>query len=270
MITDRTPNFCFITPIPLLEQFAIQSRKHLCLAHLVAKSPDVYGAFYKRMRERGDYIIMDNSAFELGASYNPTDLLRLGAVCGANAIVLPDYPGQPWQKTVDAANQWIYYFKDAGFDTFFAPQSTKGDLAGWLESYEFGANNEGIDIIGMSILGIPNALPHIPAAYARVVMTQLLQTLDKFNYNKAHHYLGLNAGPNLEIPPLLRMNALWSIDSSGPVWQAILGHQYTKDTDSFQMTKKIHFPVDFEHEVKDNETLMRIQNNINMTQELFK
>jgi len=179
MITDRTPNFCFITPIPLLEQFAIQSRKHLCLAHLVAKSPDMYGAFYKRMRERGDYIIMDNSAFELGASYNPTDLLRLGAICGANAIVLPDYPGQPWQKTVDAANQWIYYFKDAGFDTFFAPQSTKGDLAGWLESYEFGANNEGIDIIGMSILGIPNALPHIPAAYARVIMTQLLQTLDK-------------------------------------------------------------------------------------------
>ena len=269
MITDLTPNFCFITPIPLLDQFASQSKKHLCLAHLVAKHPETYGAFYKKMRERGDYVIMDNSAFELGASYNPADLVKLGNLCGANAIVLPDYPGQHWEKTVEAASQWIPYFKEEQFDTFFVPQSIKGDLEGWLKAYEFGANNQRVDIIGMSILGIPNALSNIPAAYARVVMTQLLISTNKFNFNKAHHYLGLNAGPNLEVPPLLKMGALWSIDSSGPVWQAILGHQYTKEADSFQMSKKIHFPVDFNHEVKDNETLMRIQNNINMTQELF-
>ena len=41
------PDFCFITPIPLLEQFASQSSKHLCLAHLV-DSNDQYASFYKK------------------------------------------------------------------------------------------------------------------------------------------------------------------------------------------------------------------------------
>ena len=129
------------------------------------------------MRDRGDYVIMDNSAFELGESYKPYDLLDLGKKCGANAIVLPDYPGQDWHKTVDAAFNWNRIFKDAGFDTFFVPQSEKGDLEGWISAYEFASNNSNIDIIGMSILGIPNALPHIPKAYSRVVMTQILLTV---------------------------------------------------------------------------------------------
>ena len=62
------PDFCFITPIPLLEQFASQSSKHLCLAHLV-DSNDQYASFYKKMRDRGDYVIMDNGCFEIGRAH---------------------------------------------------------------------------------------------------------------------------------------------------------------------------------------------------------
>jgi hypothetical protein len=122
----------------------------------------------------------------------------------------------------------------------------------------------------MSILGIPNALPHIPRSYARVVMTQILIDRGIFNFNKYHHYLGLNAGPNLEIPPLINMKALDSCDSSGPVWAGICGTMYTPSADSFQATRKIDKHVDFAYPLTTKDYVRNaIQTNISLTLSLF-
>lgn len=264
------PQFCVIAPTPYLEQFATKSRCHLVLAHIVDNDPS-YAAFYRDRSQAGDRIIMDNGAFELGASYEPSRLVDLGNECGADAIVLPDYPGQAAEKTIDASMAVIDEIKGAGFKTVFVPQSHVGDLEDWVHAYEFAADEGKIDAIAMSILGIPNALPYIPAAYARVVMTQLLISHGVFAFNKYHHYLGLNAGPKLEIPALLKMNALDSLDSSNPVWMAILGHEYTYSTDSFLAVSKVKKEVEFNYPLtKDQATLDRIHKNINMTLDLFK
>jgi hypothetical protein len=213
---------------------------------------------------------MDNGAFELGESYDPAKLVELGKACGAHAIVLPDYPMQHYTKTVEAAKQWITPIKSAGFSTFFVPQSETGDLEGWIRSYEWAGGNPDIDIIGMSILGIPNALPHIPAAYARVVMSQVI-TDRNIQANKYHHYLGLNSGPALEVPPLIKMGMLNSCDSSGPVWAGILGHEYSKNTDSYLTTKKVKAHVEFDYPMtSDAETHRRVSHNLDLTLELFK
>ena len=262
------PSFCYIAPTAYLDLTAA-SNTHLVLAHLVDTDP-VYASFYYKRFRLGDYIIMDNSAYELKTPYAPTQLIDLGKKCGAHAIVLPDYPFQPGSVTIQAANEFIPIFKDNGFQTFFVPQSDRGDLDDWLKSYAWAASCPQIDIIGMSILGIPNALPHIDPSFARVVMTEKLISLGIFNFDKHHHYLGLNAGPALEIPSLLEMNALTTIDSSGPIQAALMGHQYTKDADSFQTVKKLKMPVDFSvARTNDVATLDRIQYNINMTQHLF-
>jgi hypothetical protein len=213
--------------------------------------------------------MMDNSAYELHEPYSPDKLLELAGRCGADAIVLPDYPFQEADKTIDAACKFAPAFKTAGYHTFFVPQSETGNMHDWLRGYKWAASNPDIDIIGMSILGIPNALPFIDPSYARVVMTTLLVDRNEFS-PKPHHYLGLNAGPGLEIPSLLRMKALTSIDSSGPVWAGIHGHAYTTDADSLQMVKKLKSVVDFNIPLtKDKATLARIRNNIDLTQRLF-
>lgn len=267
---NTKPLFGIITPTEYLEQYASQSHFHLVLAHLV-DTDETYASFYKRMSERGDFIICDNGAFELGESYDPTRLIELAMRCGANAIVLPDYPAQPAKRTIEAAIEYASKVKEAGYHTFFAPQSEIGDLDGWIGAYEWGANNDLIDIMGMSILAIPNALPHIPRAYARVVMTQTLIDRGAFRFNKYHHYLGLNAGPALEIPPLLKMNALDSCDSSNPVWVGICGQMYTPMCDSYLMTRKIDKHVDFAYPMTKSEFVHQaIQNNIDMTLDLFK
>lgn len=265
-----TPQFCIIAPTPYLERYAVKSHTHLVLAHIVDKDP-AYAAFYRRMSARGDRIIMDNGAFELGESYNPERLIDLGNECGADAIVLPDYPFEPAAKTIDAAEQWADRVHEAGFKTMFVPQSKTGDLEDWIECYDWASLNEAIDIIGMSILGIPNALPHIPAAYARVVMTQILKDRSVLNIDKFHHYLGLNAGPALEIPALITMGALDSCDSSGPVWAGVCGHRYTVDADSYQSVRKVKKHVDFDYPlVTDKDTLDRIDCNVDLTLSLFK
>lgn len=264
------PKFGIIAPIEYLYDYSIQSHFHLVLAHLLDTNQS-YTNFYKNMSKNGDFIICDNGAFELGESYDPDKLIKLASRCDADAIVLPDYPFKHSSVTIKAAEDMIKEIKDAGFYTMFVPQSKVGDLEDWIKCYEWAANSEDIDIIGMSILGIPNALNKVHIAYARVVMTQILIERGLFNFDKYHHYLGLNSGVALEIPTLINLRALDSCDSSGPVWAGICGHRYTPDTDSFQTVSKIKKHVDFNYpSVKDEQTHDRIQHNIDMTLSIFK
>ena len=266
-MTTKNPQFCIITPTAYCGAFASQSSMHLVLAHLVDTDED-YANFYAG---RNEFKIMDNGAFELGESYAPDKLIDLGIKCKADAIVLPDYPFQKAEVTVNASSALIDPVKDAGFKTMYVPQSETGDIEDWIRGYAWGAQNPSIDIIGMSILGVPNAIPHIHIGYARVVMTQILIERGLFNFEKYHHYLGLNAGPALEIPSLINMGALDSCDSSGPVWAGICGHRYSANTDSLQTVSKIQKHVDFAHPLTNKQaTLKDIQYNIDLTLELFK
>lgn len=263
------PAFCFITPTSYLQEYATASTAHLVLAHLVHTDPD-YASFYRDRADAGDFVMMDNSAYELKEPYAPEHLVDLANDCGAHAVVLPDYPFQPCSVTIDAAIKFIPIFKNAGLKTFFVPQSEVGNLEDWVNGYQWAAKHPDIDIIGMSILGIPNAIPHVEPAYARVVMTQLLKDRGVFESTKHHHYLGLNAGPALELPSLLKMGVIDTMDSSNPVWMGILGHQYTTNSDSYLPVRKINLPVDFSMKrSKDPATHARIRTNVQMTNELF-
>lgn len=262
------PKFCIITPTPYLDDYASQSSMHLVLAHLV-DTDDSYAEFYASRRE---FKIMDNGAFELGESYAPEKLIELGIKCKADVIVLPDYPAQHQDKTIQAAIDLAPQVHAAGFKTFFVPQSYVGDMHGFIEAYTWAAlDNELIDVIGLSILAVPNAIPRIHKAYSRVVMTERLITEGVFAFDKPHHYLGLNSGPNLEIPSLISMGALTSCDSSNPVWAGICGSEYSENTDSFMTTRKISKHVDFDYPfVKDTNVHRMIQKNIDLTLGLFQ
>lgn len=266
---DDKPAFCVIAPSLYVHHYSSQSSTHLVLAHIVDTVP-AYANLYKEFADRGDRIIMDNGAFELGESYAPDKLIDLGRACGAHAIVLPDYPGKSSRMTIEAAEQWTPMIRNAGFSTMFVPQSEIGQIEDWVDGYMWAADNPDIDIIGMSILAIPTALPHIPAAYARVVMSELLLDRGVFA-EKYHHYLGLNAGPKLELPALIEAETLNSCDSSNPVWMAILGHEYTDNTDSFLAVSKVKAHVDFNYPwIKDTATHKRIQRNLDLTFGLFQ
>lgn len=273
------PQFCSIAPIDFSGLVAGRS-SHLVLAHLIDEDHHEredrkrlsreYTKFIKEESEEGAFVMMDNSAYELKEPYAPEKLLELARKCGAHAIVLPDYPFQHSSKTIEAAEKFAPIFKEAGFKTFFVPQSQTGDRVDWVNAYRWASKNDLIDIIGISILGVPNAWNKIDPAFARVVAMQYLVDNQLFDEDKHHHFLGLNAGPALEIPSLLRMGVLDTIDSSGPVWAAINGHSYSYDADSYQSVRKITNPVDFFMPLsKDLKTRDRIAYNVRLTDDLF-
>ncbi len=267
----NTPAPCFIAPTAYLEQFASQSTAHLTLAHLIHGNENgKYVDFYRRMSERGDLVMNDNSAFELGASFAPELLLDTAKAVKASVQVLPDYPGQHQSQTINAALENIDLYKRNNLKTFFVPQAQPGDLEGWIDAYLFAAKHPDIDVIGMSILGIPLALPFVDRSIARVVMVAILKDRGIFAEDKHHHFLGLNSGPKIDIGSLLKMNALDTFDSSNAVWMGILGHRYAANTDTFLNVSKVSTHVNFDQPItKDPIILDNIQANIQLTKQLF-
>jgi hypothetical protein len=214
-------------------------------------------------------VLCDNSAFEFSGSVDPSTLIDAALSVGAKSLVLPDYPNQPAQKTINAAVEWIPKFKEAGLAPFFVPQSKIGDLDDWLAAYEWAANNPDIEIIGQSILGMPNAIPHIPKSYARVVLTQMLIDRGLFNFNKHHHYLGLQ-NVSLEVPPLIAMKALDTCDSSNPIWAGINGFRYDIVSDSYlPIAKQYLRDVEFDEPIHPRVTNI-INYNVEVVSNMFK
>ena len=146
-------DFCHIAPTPHLH-LTEGHATHLVLAHLVEEDPE-YAAFYKKSEGT---IIMDNSAFEMykrGEPMFPTErLLDCAQQVDADYVVMSDYPGEDWLKTVHAAEKMIPQLKEAKLGTFYCPQSLQGDVDGLVDSFKWGLSNPDIDYIAFSILKI--------------------------------------------------------------------------------------------------------------------
>lgn len=76
-----------IPPLPHLDLGT--TKMHLLLAHLCEK--DEYIQFYRNRSLHGDYLILDNSAFEFGSSQTAmADMLALAYYIQVDEIVVPD------------------------------------------------------------------------------------------------------------------------------------------------------------------------------------
>jgi hypothetical protein len=261
----HNPQFCTIAPTAYLSKYARHNKSdfHLLLAHLIDPQSVYYDPeyveFYKNSKLPNETYIADNGAFELGIPYNPDRLIQIGRDVRADILVLPDYPGQSANITIDAAKKYIPVFRAAGFKTFYVPQSAPGDWDGWLRSFEWALFNTDIDVIGMSILAHPIAIPNIPKSYVRVVAADRISNWLRQDakrtaafYHKHIHWLGL-LNPGLELPALLGMGLVDTLDSSNPVWLGHCGLPYNQFTESWAPVEKKYVPeVNFQtHTNKD-------------------
>ena len=224
--------FCHIAPTHYLESFTRTNGAHLVLAHLV-ESDAWYREYYRNLDD-GKELIMDNSAFEMykqGREMYPTDeLLGLAEVIGADMIVMSDYPNEVAAKTIKVAEETAHQYKDAGYKTFFVPQSKIGDFEDYMYCMEWALDHPGyVDRIGLSILGCPNAygvekdnkLQRYLSRYGILKELQKREVLDVLRHKDVFHCLGMVDGPN-EIELLRPWHdhiATW--DSSAAVWAGL-------------------------------------------------
>lgn len=261
-INEDKVHFGYICPIPHLEEYVPQSATfHLCLAHLLDQ-PD-YVDFYRKRQQRGDYILMDNSAYELGAGIDAEQLIDMveQSQIQINAIVAPDYPGKHSDYTIESLNHFVDVVdkRHPDWSIMGVPQSEVGDFEDWLDCYYYMSDSEIVDLIGMSILGIPNACCHITGtndiSTNRIWATQYLlkHDPDHMKYGTSrnwHHYLGCGSPREYIHQKLLGL--MDSTDSSSPIWHGLNGIRYD-DSATALIQGKTSLAVDFNNVVFEHD-----------------
>ena len=260
-------DFCHIVPTPHLN--LVDKRPvHLVLAHLIEED-EQYCDYYKNC---GGDLIMDNSAFEMykrNEPMYPTEkLIKMAQKVGAQYVVMSDYPKEPIKKTIDAAVEMIPHLKEAGFGTFFCPQSEPGDIEGLIAAYGWAFHNPAIDYVAFSILNIPLAY-NCESGTAQGWRMQKFLSRWKFMYelnrrfdlksihrNKQFHFLGMTEGPN-EIELMAEFHDyIDTWDSSAAVWAGLNGIEFDHSPTGLRLGK-FEKEVDFNFECKDNEDKAR-------------
>ena len=222
----KETKFGYIAPVEYLDLIPEDADFHLILAHLLKDKQ--YAAYYREKADRGDVIICDNGAFEFKRSLDPEPLMKLIEDSGVNPtyVVAPDYPFEPWSVTYDSCVNFIEMAKDKDYEIMAVPQSEKGNWKGWLECYTRLAELREVKVIGMSILGIPNAFCSLTGtediATNRIFATAFMKSNDLVKPNVKHHYLGLGDGPR-ELLTQRALGVMDTNDSSSPFWHGING-----------------------------------------------
>lgn len=270
-------DFCHIVPTPHLN--LVQDRPtHLVLAHLVESDP-VYRDFYKNLPNAT--IILDNSAFEMykqGRPMYPAEkLIDMGHAVNADYIVMPDFPNEPSSKTIDAALHNAPLFHEAGFKTFFCPQSKIEDIDDLVSAFEWAADNPQIcDYVGVSILAAPNAYGvergnKLQRFSARLKLMYTLRDngiLAAFGYSGTKiHMLGMVDGPNevMFMNPFRDFIDTW--DSSAAAWAGF--HMIPFDgSPTGLVAGKYEHEVDFNFHTSDNTLISLALHNMGYIDEL--
>tara|TARA_R110002167_G_scaffold274203_4_gene480286 strand:+ start:211 stop:1074 length:864 start_codon:yes stop_codon:yes gene_type:complete len=266
--------FCHIVPIPHLNLTEGRSI-HLVLAHLIEQS-DEYCNFYLEQKEKYNCkIIMDNSAFEMfkaGKPMYPSEkLLEMGTKIKADWIVMSDYPGEPGEKTIEAAKQLAPLYHDAGFGTFFVPQGTPGNSQDLINSFKWASNNSHlVDYIGMSILAAPLAYGVESGNKLQRFASRLklMYQMDNYplmanikNNNQQVHFLGMVDGPNeiMFMSPFSKYIDTW--DSSAACWLGLNGQTFD-ETPTGRRDGKFEKEVDFMFKTEDDSNIRMAINNM--------
>ena len=241
---------CIIAPTEYLHVIPKENTHHLLLAHLLEDKR--YVDFYKERKEQGDFLFLDNGAFEFKRPLGSDELFRLCDKSGLvpDVIVAPDYPYQPWEVTVKSTEDFCKVYREHFGDetvVMAVPQSEKGDWKGWIECYNELSYMDDVWWIGMSILGIPNAFCSKTGtediSFNRTYATQYLKELHLIKpSNVRHHYLG--CGDPRELMMMEIQGVADTNDSSTAVWHAIQGKAFDQ-TASGLIDGKSQVEVDF-------------------------
>lgn len=190
----------FITPTPHLEDFATKSNFHLTLTHQILDD-EKYAAFYSDRSSKGDYIVVDNSAFEKGSPMSAKEIYTAYMRVRPSEVVCPDVlqDGEATQKsTIEFKKEFSSLINNTKFynNTVSYMGVAQGkNLSDYLACWDFLNNN--VDTIGLSFIGIEKVLPDSSFTFARLMMLDILNKKGLLK-ERPIHILGIGDNP-LEI-----------------------------------------------------------------------
>lgn len=121
-----------ISPIRSLGTTLV-SKTHMAIAPWVYQRDKRYVDFYRSRAEAGDYVILDNGAFETGQSIVAKDLIEVAESIGAKEIVVPDVFRDRKKSTKLTISSYKKLKDNFGGNLMIVPQGA--DEADWIEAF---------------------------------------------------------------------------------------------------------------------------------------
>lgn len=215
---------------------------HMILTHIVQKDKE-YTEYYKN--EKG-LKLLDNSLFELKYALPAEDVIAAAELVDADILVSPDVI-EDGQATIENAIQFTGKLKELGkLDKYAVMGVPQGkDIGEWLECYNALCNIQGIDCIGLSIIGMITAMQGTTGTDDIVTNRQLFMKRinEEFGWDESkwHHLLGLGRGA-FELEAYANIPSVRSNDSSNAWWH---GYNNIKYSPKGQLEQKLKLEVDF-------------------------
>lgn len=231
----------------------------MSLAHLVL-TDNQYKQHYSRSNKKYNVVILDNSAFELGAAINDADFIKAVTLIQSDEVVLPD--------VLFDAGQTLYRIKQflaahakhvRGLSLMAVPHGNTLDE--YLESYVAIAALSEVTTIGIGT--VYNGRFKQEGKLGREVIIDALVAKNLLAA-KQHHLLGLGDDGNLELSRLSKFSFIRSCDSSAAYTNACGGTLITSDG-----YKKPPKKVNFE-DVYDKKVMQLMQKNMVVLEESAK
>jgi hypothetical protein len=204
--------FCVLSPVAGLERYSTLSRHHLVLPQI---KNEQYRQFYKQRREKGDFIILDNGAYERNKDWHL--LLEAIPFYDPDVVVLPDFYLKSWEKTLHEATTFLDHFgKDFNTQWMFCGQAVKGDIMGWIEGVIRALQDTRI-----KWFALPRCLS-TDISMDPLIRANICRYLKR--KGRRVHALGMVKGSVGELE-MVRDAGCDSIDSNAPVWRGWCGRR---------------------------------------------
>lgn len=202
-----------ITPTPLLSEFASRSKYHLTLATNILEDPD-YEKFYRYRASVGDYVMLDNCAYELGAAISDAQLKLCIKSTNPTAMFLPDVRFDS-KATLERVRAAIPIFKDMHIELLAVPQGNTLDDV--LYCYD-----ELVKIPEIDGFGIYEEIGEVTGVGRRADFLKLLQDTGRVSPSRVYHCLGMEEDVE-QIKRLAAFPWVMGVDSAKPIVYGIHG-----------------------------------------------
>jgi hypothetical protein len=243
-------NFCIISPASGLEKYSIQSKVHLVLPQVRNRT---YSSFYMKRRSKGDFIILDNGAYEEQLP-TPARIQKCLEMYRPQVVVCPDSLLKKSSITIKLTKAFLdYYYDRYPADYMGVPQSEAGDLYSWWRCCKELLEDERI-----SWIGIPRSLATHYSDNYQDLRSTIANVIKDCRPDIKLHALGMADGSLEELRRLAMTEQVESCDSSAPVWRGWNGVRL----DERIVWREEGTPVDFNAKVPSSRNHALINRNL--------
>jgi hypothetical protein len=208
---------CFITPTKMLYKVALKSDTHLVLAHKYVTDRE-YARFYDMRSDFGDYVMLDNSAYELGTSVSVDILKKVSKTLKPSAIFLPDKRFD-CKTTLELVEDSIDKFGNIGSEFFAVPQGS--NLEEVLHCYDK------LSELPIGGFGLYEEIGEVTKLGRRWDFLHYLEKTERVLEGKKYHMLGMEEDVQ-NISKLGEFKWATSIDSVKPIAYGLYGIKFHK------------------------------------------